>query len=1463
MSKLMDRFVKRTKRDMSDFVAPPRREKKGAQQRAADAADANRCFHGKLPPDDTLYRAELRHREYPFNFLRPPYTQPTHNKEPLEFFIEQIDTVNTLTPLWDVLEKYKGRESVKRNYWSFYVRLFGTTAEGHNVCCYLSGFHPHIYIEVPHDWNDAHVEQWIEALEEETGLDKLSWNVAQWQLVWRKNIYGFTKDTPIRMLKLAFKNMSTKRKVCDLLRSEPKSDFDAPPPDRTRVPPQRYKYHGAPQHRFWLYDLNVSEPQQLLNETGIGGCRWVRLEGGAYKFHNMAHVLPHERRSRAQIDIDAPYGTVHVLHERKDVPPLLIYSLDSEVMRGARDRVFPKSHVAGDEQFQWGGSVMRFGDEFEHIPLFSAVHCVRPTDNLQPDKMHVNEYADERSMLAAYLRFFRDAVNPSVVIGYNTYGFDYKYWEDRAKRCLTSAHSERNLPYKYGAYERGLFEYGIVRGELSESRESYGGSKAHGSRETCQIAMAGRTQIDLFKWAAEEWKMPRTLNWVGEDTFANASLGDSSLCKDDFCKLELPFYVLHDKYVGTARDRGEIAEYCAVDTHVPLRIVHVKKVLLGIIEIARLTGLTMHDVINKKQMARTFAMISKYAHDRKYVIPECPQRFVRDAHLRNMMFGDGSYQGATVINPQRGYYDACVGTLDYAGLYPSIIRGFHLCYTTLVLDPKWLNDPDVELRSIEIQSDQPGVAPYKLHWVTNTEPLLYGMLTEILNARANAKRLKKQHAGNPFLHALYDARQRALKLEANSTYGFLGAGKVGKLPMVALAASVTYHGRELIELTRDIVHREQPECRVIYGDSVTGDTPIYLLVDGRLEIVRFDCVATLLALEWTPFCATKESLEFDEHSLDVQVWSDGGFARVKRFIRHRLAPEKSLMRVSTHTGIVDVTEDHSLLRAGDAHRLTPHDLIVNETELLHEREDALLLEKLGSSGDEIVGDDEAFMLGISFGAAHIDRENDQVEWRFAMAEHHTLADLREWWERCCAKALPIATECYVKDIFFVCRLQCDVPRAERAQFVRRLSTFLCDDSGVGGFYVPDAILRGNLVAAREFANGMCGGARGCGVMCGHAHSGCMWVDGKTQAAQIWLLRRRLGYNVVFVYALDRNCFRLVWNERKESKRYNDSRVLAVERLSSDGVEHVYDIETASSHFHVAPGNLVVHNTDSVMIRFPKAWSKQHVFDVSHQLADIVTREIGKSEILLEFEKIYDGYLLYLKKKYAGMKMERIDQKPHLAIKGLNPVRGDKMPLVKRISTEILNALLIDKSAQKAIECLQAALQAMVDDKLPPSDFYQEKKLTKALDEYPPNTVHVRVARAMRERDPGTAPGAGEMVKFLVVEGPLKVNAVDYDHFMKNRRRYRLDYEYYLQNLMLESLGDLLNLEGVHDDPYRLFEPYLALARARKMRTPQITQFLVRRTSADKAQFVQMRGMKRGPSKTKVKKQKERANKNHF
>lgn len=51
---------------------------------------------------------------------------------------------------------------------------------------------------------------------------------------------------------------------------------------------------------------------------------------------------------------------------------------------------------------------------------------------------------------------------------------------------------------------------------------------------------------------------------------------------------------------------------------------------------------------------------------------------------------------------------------------------------------------------------------------------------------------------------MLNGRQLALKISANSVYGFTGAS-VGKLPCLEISQSVTAYGRQMIDLTKHAV----------------------------------------------------------------------------------------------------------------------------------------------------------------------------------------------------------------------------------------------------------------------------------------------------------------------------------------------------------------------------------------------------------------------------------------------------------------------------------------------------------------------------------------------------------------------------------------------------------------------------------------------------------------------------------
>lgn len=147
-----------------------------------------------------------------------------------------------------------------------------------------------------------------------------------------------------------------------------------------------------------------------------------------------------------------------------------------------------------------------------------------------------------------------------------------------------------------------------------------------------------------------------------------------------------------------------------------------------------------------------------------------------------------------MLDPIRGYYDVPIATLDFASLYPSIMMAYNLCYSTL-------------LKKSELHKYSPDSyvqTPTGDYFVKSSvkKGILPMILEELLAARKKAKDALKNEEDKA-KRAVLDGRQLALKISANSVYGFTGA-TVGKLPCLEISASVTAYGRQMIELTKKV-----------------------------------------------------------------------------------------------------------------------------------------------------------------------------------------------------------------------------------------------------------------------------------------------------------------------------------------------------------------------------------------------------------------------------------------------------------------------------------------------------------------------------------------------------------------------------------------------------------------------------------------------------------------------------------
>ena len=321
---------------------------------------------------------------------------------------------------------------------------------------------------------------------------------------------------------------------------------------------------------------------------------------------------------------------------------------------------------------------------------------------------------------------------------------------------------------------------------------------------------------------------------------------------------------------------------------------------------------------------------------------------------------EDSYEGAIVLPPKQGIYiDKAVSVFDYASLYPSSMISGNLSHDMMVIDPQYDNLPGVEYNDITYDIYRPGtkevLSKRVCRFVQGEHGIIPRILMKLLSARkATRKKMTMQKYGdfvgffkhgileNPetgesikvedkgllepafdeFQLAVMDGLQVAYKVTANSLYGQIGA-RTSQIYLKDIAACTTATGRNMILLAKDFLEKNYL-AEVIYGDSVTGDTPLVLkMPDNTIEIRPISQLADI----WFKYKDEKE-----QGKINAMVWTQGKWAPILRVIRHK--SNKTLYRVNTNQGCVDVTEDHSIIDI-DGNQIKPTACTPLVTKIMH------------------------------------------------------------------------------------------------------------------------------------------------------------------------------------------------------------------------------------------------------------------------------------------------------------------------------------------------------------------------------------------------------------------------------------------------------------------------------------------------------------------------------------------------
>ncbi|KAG8719881.1 DNA-directed DNA polymerase delta [Ceratobasidium sp. 394] len=539
--------------------------------------------------------------------------------------------------------------------------------------------------------------------------------------------------------------------------------------DPRSLPKVRDNYQDLFPGPVITYESNIAYELRFMVDTKVVGMNWIEVPAGQY------NMRPRDQKvSTCQLEFDVRYDAF-ISHapdgEWSKIAPLRILSFDIEC--AGRKGIFPEASI--DPVIQIANMVTTQGETAPFVRnVFTLDDCAHIVGT------DVISFKKEEAMLLAW-REFVEEVDPDVVIGYNIAGFDMPYLLDRA-RALKNATS---FPF-----------LGRLKNMKTTTKETHFSSKAFGQRDSKETQLNGRLQLDMLQYMQREQKLRSyTLNAV-----CAHFLGEQ--------KEDVHHSVITDLQNGNAESRRRLAVYCLKDAYLPQRLMDKLMCFVNYTEMARVTGVPFNYLLQKGQQIKVISQLYRKANADGYVIPNMKSEGT-----------DEAYEGATVIEPKRGYYDVPIATLDFSSLYPSIMMAHNLCYTTL------LYKETIDQHKL-VKGEDYVQTPNNDFFVTpkRRKGLLPTVLEDLLSARKRAKAdLKKET--DPFKRAVLDGRQLALKISANSVYGFTGA-TIGRLPCLAISSSVTAYGREMIERTKTEVEAEycikngrEHDAEVIYGDT--------------------------------------------------------------------------------------------------------------------------------------------------------------------------------------------------------------------------------------------------------------------------------------------------------------------------------------------------------------------------------------------------------------------------------------------------------------------------------------------------------------------------------------------------------------------------------------------------------------------------------------------------------------------
>jgi DNA polymerase elongation subunit (family B) len=420
---------------------------------------------------------------------------------------------------------------------------------------------------------------------------------------------------------------------------------------------------------------------------------------------------------------------------------------------------------------------------FRKLQCKKATEYRRAKQSLTDNSIVVVECFDnEKDVLLAWKELI--LINdPDMVIGYNIFGFDFKFLYERSLELNCSEE---------------FCQLGRLRNCTEPLFEQKLSSAGLGDNVLRYLPMVGRVIIDLYKVVQKDYQL---------SSYKLDSVCHKFLYKE---KVDISPQEIFMLQKGSAEDRKKIAVYCLVDCILCNRLINKLCIIGNNIAMSNVCKVPFPYLFLRGQGIKLLSLVSNFCSGQGFLLPVLPKADP---------LSDDSYEGAIVLKPFVGIYFEPVAVVDFNSLYPSSMISENISHDSFVtIGGKYDNLPGYTYCDIEYDAykwvTQPGKKK-KLKQKVGVEKCRYAqlpdgkksiipsILMELLAARKVAKK-KMEKEVDPFRAEIYNGQQLAYKVVSNSLYGQCGA-KTSPIYKKELAASTTAIGRSMIIFTKNHV----------------------------------------------------------------------------------------------------------------------------------------------------------------------------------------------------------------------------------------------------------------------------------------------------------------------------------------------------------------------------------------------------------------------------------------------------------------------------------------------------------------------------------------------------------------------------------------------------------------------------------------------------------------------------------